>query len=84
MLFTAIKKGYKAMFTGIHEAVQAAGTQVKLAERLGVTQQAISTWLKQGWAPMDRAREIEMQFGIPRTRLVNPRIVAMLDSELAL
>ena len=65
--------------TGIVQAVTAAGTQQTLAEKLGVTQQAVSTWVRRGWAPLRRAQEIEAQFGIPRARLINPRIVDLVD-----
>ena len=65
--------------SGIAEAVQKAKTQEALAEKLGVTQQAISTWLRRGWVPLLRALEIEAQYGIPRARLINPRIVDLVD-----
>jgi hypothetical protein len=60
--------------TGIEDAIALAGTQDLLSEALGVSQQAVSGWLKQGWTPLDRAIEIEAQFGVPRARLVSPRI----------
>lgn len=66
--------------TGIERAVAAAGTQMKLAADLGVKQQAVSLWLKQGFVPPGRATEIEMQFGIPRIDLLSPKLRAMVAS----
>jgi hypothetical protein len=66
--------------TGMERAVDAAGSQVKLAEALGVKQQAISIWLLRGYAPMDRAKEIEMAFGIPRIELLSPKVRSMVES----
>lgn len=68
------------MQTGIEKAIEAAGSQVKLAEALGCTQQNVSLWRTQGWTPLDRAREIEMLYGIPRGELISPKIMGMVDS----
>jgi len=65
--------------TGIEEAVLAAGSQSNLARRLGVSQQFISTCLRRGYVPTRRAVEIEAQFGVPRKRLLNPRLVDLVD-----
>lgn len=65
--------------TGIAEAVKAAGGQVKLASKLGVTQQAISKWEARGWVPVRRALEIEAQYGIHRHRLLDPRLKDLVD-----
>jgi DNA-binding transcriptional regulator YdaS (Cro superfamily) len=65
--------------TGIAAAVKAAKTQEALAEKLGVTQQAVSTWVRRGWVPLRRAIEIEMHYGVSRARLINPRIVDLVD-----
>ncbi len=62
------------MTTGIHAAIQKAGSQVALAELLGVTQQAISKWLHRGYVPVWRALEIENQLGVPREDLVSPKM----------
>lgn len=66
--------------TGMELAVEAAGTQDAMAQELGVTQQSISVWLKQGFAPIERAREIEMHYGVPRAKLVSPKVLAAMDS----
>jgi hypothetical protein len=63
---------------GIDQAISEAGSQARLAVSLGVTQQAISHWARQGWVPLRRAAEIEHLFDIPRHRLVSPEIVSAL------
>ncbi len=65
--------------SGIADALQQAGNQVALAQQLGVTQQAVSIWLRRGWVPVRRALEIEAQFGIPRSRLISPRLADLVD-----
>lgn len=59
---------------------QAGGAQVHLAERLGVTQAAVSMWVQRGWVPLLRAREIEAIFGVPRTSVADPKVVDALSS----
>lgn len=65
--------------TGIADAVQHVNTQERLAGLLGVSQQAVSIWLRRGWVPLRRSQEIEALTGVPRARLINPRIADMLD-----
>lgn len=79
--------------TGIEKAVKRAaeldgrrtswGGQSWLAHRLGVTQQAISTWLRRGWVPTNRADEIQQLTGVPARDLLNPRLVRMLTEKVA-
>jgi DNA-binding transcriptional regulator YdaS (Cro superfamily) len=64
--------------SAIQRAVAMAGSQVKLAERLGVSQPAVSSWIRDGYVPIERAAQIENQFGIPATTLVDPTIVNLL------
>lgn len=64
---------------GVTEAIKRAGSQEKLAELLGVTQQFVSTCHKRGWVPLRRAQEIEALLGIPRLQLINPRIADLVD-----
>jgi DNA-binding transcriptional regulator YdaS (Cro superfamily) len=64
---------------GIDEAVEVAGSQEKLAQCLGVTQQSVAKWVKRGYVPLDRAREVEGVLGVPRKTLVNPRVVELLS-----
>lgn len=65
--------------TGIAQAVEAAGSQKKLGDALGVTQQSVSLWLARGYVPTEHIVSIEAQFGVPRTRLINPRIANLVD-----
>lgn len=66
--------------TGIAQAIVAAGGQIALAEALGVSQQAVSSWSTAGYVPLARAREIEQLFGTPRAQLINPRIAAVVKA----
>jgi hypothetical protein len=59
---------------GIRKAIFMAGGQVKLAEQLGVSQQSVAKWLKQGYTPLGRAIELETRFGIPRRVLIDKRL----------
>lgn len=65
--------------TGIEDAVEKAGGQVKMALQLGVTQQAVSKWVRGGSVPVRRALEIEAQYGVPRSRLISPRLIDLVD-----
>jgi DNA-binding transcriptional regulator YdaS (Cro superfamily) len=65
--------------TGIAEAVDAAGSQKKLGDALGVTQQSVSLWLTKGYVPNEHIVSIEAQFGVARTRLIDPRLAALVD-----
>jgi transcriptional regulator with XRE-family HTH domain len=64
--------------SGIADAIVAAGTQAELAAHLGVTQQVVSRWLRRGWVPLRRANQIEQRYKIPRGRLANPRLMALI------
>lgn len=75
----ANEAGAAPIQSGISDAVEAVGTQAKLAAELGVTQQAVSNWVTQGWVPKDRAVEIECLTGVPRARLVDPKILDLVD-----
>lgn len=66
--------------TGIAHAVVLSGSQKALADSLGVSQQAVSEWVERGWAPFDRAPEIEALYGIPRVHLIDPKIVDTLEA----
>ena len=63
--------------TGIKQATEVAGGACALAHALGVTHQAVYTWAKRGWVPMQRALQIEHMYNIPRTELLKPELVAV-------
>lgn len=60
--------------SGINKAITQAGSQVRLARALGVTQVTISNWKSRGWIPANRARQIEEIYGIPRAELLKPEL----------
>lgn len=66
--------------TGMQQAVEAAGSQAALAAKLGVAQQVVSVWLAQGYCPLERAREIELVYGVPRAKMFSPKVLALMDS----
>lgn len=67
--------------TGIEKAVDAVGSQQRLADLLGCTQQAVSEMVRRGYAPSERVVEIEALTGVPRKELVNPRLLSLLDAD---
>lgn len=62
----------KPLPSGIVAAIEKAGTQLALARRLRVTQQAVSIWRTQGWVPRKRIQPISTIYDIPVRRLAKP------------
>lgn len=69
------------MANGVFELVLKAGSQTALAEQLGVSQQVVSKWLRRGYVPTRRVLECEATFGVPRVRLLDPRLRDMLGDD---
>jgi DNA-binding transcriptional regulator YdaS (Cro superfamily) len=51
---------------GLAAAIEAAGRAVHLAEKIGVTPQAVASWKQVPW---NRVLEVERATGVPRTIL---------------
>lgn len=66
----------------IDEVVKLAGSQTKLALALGVSQQAVSIWVRRGWVPHERARELESLYGVPRKSLIDPRLIDIVSPDV--
>jgi len=64
---------------GICKAVKAAGSQTELADKVGVTQQVISKWVRVGFVPLNRAVELEELYDIPRRELISPKLRDLLE-----
>jgi DNA-binding transcriptional regulator YdaS (Cro superfamily) len=60
--------------TGIQEACDKLEGQNILAERLGVSAQAVSSWVIRGYVPLERVPEVAELTGVERVRLCDPRI----------
>lgn len=65
--------------SGIRRAIKAVGTQMEMAARLGVKQQAVSVWVVQGFVPMSRARDVARMTGVPVADLVSPKVLAVME-----
>lgn len=63
--------------TALDRAAELAGSWFALAQKLGVTHQAIYTWKKAGYVPANRALQIEIFYGIPARELVKPSLLEM-------
>ena len=66
------------MSEAINEAIRRAGSQGKLAKRVGVSQQAVNVWVKNGFMPPERASQVESQFGIPAVSLIDPQLANII------
>ena len=70
--------------TGIEKAVEIAGSQVALAVKLGVSQQAISEWVGFGYVPDGRIDDVlnavdKSCARIKPRDLLEPKMVTMMD-----
>lgn len=63
----------------VKDAVAMLGGQQSAAEQMGVSQQFISHCVRRGWVPLRRAVEMEQLTGVPRVKLINPRIADLVD-----
>lgn len=66
--------------TGIELAVQQMGGQTELALALGVKPQAVQSWVAKGFAPVGRARQIELVAKVDRRLLVDPVIRDLFEN----
>lgn len=69
--------------TGIKRAVSAAGSERKLGDALGVTQQFIGKSVRKGWLPLERAHTASQLYGIELVDLVRPDIAAAMRAQSA-
>jgi hypothetical protein len=62
----------------ISDAVEKAGGAVVLGKKLGITHQAIYLWVRRGYAPVERAIQLEKLSGVARHLLINPKLVSAI------
>lgn len=61
--------------TGIQAAVDRIGSQAALAKKLNIKQQAVSLWVRQGYAPERHVDKIKALTGVPTSALLRPDTV---------
>jgi hypothetical protein len=59
-------------------AVEKLGGAPQTAAFLKVTHQAVYGWLARGWAPGERAVQLEKKTGVPRAMMINPKLRKLL------
>lgn len=64
---------------GVERACEIAGGQKFLAEAMGVTPQAVSYWVAQGYVPWERVFKVAELTGVVRKELCDPRLVDLLE-----
>lgn len=67
--------------TGIEQAIHDAGSEAKLAELLGCTQQAVNLWKQRGYVPAQRVDQIANAFRIERNALIDPAVLALVKGK---
>lgn len=75
-------KPKKKTKSGIERAVEAIGSQGKLAKLLGCSQQAVWDMVRRGYAPENRVVEISTLTGVPKLDLVSPKLREFVQNGL--
>jgi hypothetical protein len=63
----------------LNAAIEKIGGARETAAYLKLSHQAVYAWVKRGFAPTKRAAQIERKTGIPRKKLINPKLVKLLN-----
>ncbi len=64
---------------GIHCAVYLAGSQKALANELGVSNTSVNKWVRQGYVPLERVKQIHKLFPeIPKSSLCDPAFLMVI------
>lgn len=67
--------------TNIEKAIAQAGGQTALARRLGITQAAVSRWVKRGYVPMRRVEAVSRLTGVAPRELMHPAVNELFAGE---
>lgn len=57
----------------LNQLIEIVGSQEKLAKAIGLSQQAISRWVKSGRVPAEHARKVSEATGVP-PHIIRPDI----------
>jgi DNA-binding transcriptional regulator YdaS (Cro superfamily) len=68
-----------AEMSGIERAVEVQGSQAALAAALGRTQQAVSLWIQQGYAPAGLVPRIAELTGVAARDLLDPKLAQLAE-----
>jgi DNA-binding transcriptional regulator YdaS (Cro superfamily) len=68
----------------IRRAFELAGGAKAFAKELGITHQAAYHYIKKGVVPLDRAVQIEREYGVSAMNLVDPKLASSVRQLMAL
>jgi len=66
---------------GIRHVVMIAGSQTQLAKVLGLSKTTVNKWVRQGYVPDERVKEIHKIYKIPSARLCNPFYLELITDD---
>ena len=71
--------GKTTRIAAINKAIDTAGGIVLFTRDMGLRHQAVYGWKKRGYAPLERALEMEKRYGVSAASMVKPSIASALN-----
>lgn len=67
-----------SQMTGVEKIIKSAGSEAALGDVMGVTQQAVSKWKRQGFLPPGRVEQALRLFRVERRELIDPKLLELV------
>jgi hypothetical protein len=66
--------------TLLKNTITEAGGIMPFRKSMGVTHQAVYSWMRRGYVPLERAATIEALYNVPMRSLIDPRVARALST----